>query len=235
MIIRMKAEYANEILKMSRRGYEKISHDFSQTRKIFWEELSFLKDYINDGDNILDLGCGNGRFLELIGDKKIKYSGIDSSESFIKQAKETYGHIGEFTHGDALSLPYKDSSFDTIVSFGVLHHIPSKKLRKQFLREAHRVMKKDGLLILTVWNLWNERLTPVIKKHAMQKLLGKSKLDFKDVFLPFGKKDNVRYLHAFTKREIRSLLKNSGFRIDELCFVKRRSGNENILAICKKI
>jgi len=52
---------------MSRQGYEKISHDFSQTRKVFWEELSFLKDYINNGDSILDLGCGNGRFLELIG------------------------------------------------------------------------------------------------------------------------------------------------------------------------
>ncbi len=230
----MKEKYANEILKMSRRGYENIAHDFSQTRKIFWEELSFLKDYINDGDNILDLGCGNGRFLELIGDKKIKYFGIDSSESLIKQANETYGQLGKFIHGDALSLPYKNNSFNTIVSFGVLHHIPSKKLRKQFLNEAHRVMKKDGVLILTVWNLWNERLTPVIKKHAIQKLLGKSKLDFKDVFLPFGKKESVRYLHAFTKRELKSLLKNSGFQINELRLVKRRSGNENILAICKK-
>jgi len=231
----MKEKYANEILEMSRQGYEKISHDFSQTRKVFWEELSFLKDYINNGDSILDLGCGNGRFLELIGDKKINYSGIDSSESFIKEAKETYGQLGKFIHGDALSLPYKDNSFETIVSFGVLHHIPSKKLRIQFLREAHRVMKKDGLLILTVWNLWNERLTPVIKKHAVDKLLLKSKLDFKDIFLPFGKKENVRYLHAFTKRELKKLLEKTGFKIEELSFVKRRSGNENILAICKKI
>jgi len=231
----MKEKYANEILEKSRRGYEDIAHDFSQTRKIFWEELYFLKDYINDGNNVLDLGCGNGRFLELIGDKKIKYSGIDSSESLIRQANETYEQLGEFIHGDALSLPYKNNSFDVVVSFGVLHHIPSKKLRKQFLSEARRVMKKDGLLILTVWNLWNERLTPIIKKHAIQKLLGKSKLDFKDVFLSFGKKESVRYLHAFTERELSKLLKNSGFRIDELRFVKRRSGNENILAICKKI
>lgn len=231
----MQRNYANEIMEMSRRGYEDIAEDFASTRKVFWEELYFLKDYINDDDNVLDLGCGNGRFLELIGDKNIQYTGIDSSESFIKQARETYGHMGEFTHGNALSLPYKDASFDTIVSFGVLHHVPSRKYRKQFLSEAYRVMREDGTLILTVWNIWNERLTPVIKEHAVKKLLGKSKLDFKDVFLPFGKKEGVRYLHAFTKRELGKLVKGSGFKIEELRFVKRRSGNENILVICRKI
>jgi len=230
----MREKYANEIMEMSRQGYEDISSDFAATRKVFWEELHFLGDYIKDGDRVLDIGCGNGRFLELIGDKNTKYSGIDSSESFIKQARETYGHFGEFIHGDALSLPYEDNSFDTIVSFGVLHHIPSKKLRKQFLSEAKRVLKKDGLMILTVWNLWNDRLTPVIKKYAVQKLLGKSKLDFKDVLLPFGKKEEARYLHAFTKGEIKRLLKKSGFNIENIQLVSRRSDNENIVAICSK-
>jgi len=234
MMIPMKANYANEILEMSRRGYEEISHDFSQTRKVFWEELYFLGDNIKDGDRVLDIGCGNGRFLEVLKNKKITYTGIDSSKSFIAQAQEMYGDIGSFIHMDALALPFEDSSFDVVVSFGVIHHIPSRKLRKQFLSEAHRVLKKDGLLMLTVWNLWNERLKPVIRRHAIQKLIGRSNLDFKDVFLPFGKKEGVRYLHAFTRRELRKLLKNSKFKVDELQIVKRRSNNENILAVCKK-
>ncbi len=230
----MKQKYANEILKMSHGGYENIAKDFASTRKVFWEELSFLGDYIKDNDKILDLGCGNGRFLEVIGKKNIDYTGIDSSESFIKAAKNTYGNIGHFVHGDALRLPFKDNEFDVVVSFGVLHHIPSKKLRKQFLREASRVLKKEGLLILTVWNLWNKRLTPVIKKFAMDKLLLRSRLDFKDVFLPFGKKQNARYLHAFTERELTRLIKKSGFNMIKIEKVRRRGDNENIVAICKK-
>jgi ubiquinone/menaquinone biosynthesis C-methylase UbiE len=231
----MREKYANEILEMSRRGYEDISHDFSQTRKVFWEELYFLGDYIKDGDKVLDIGCGNGRFLEVIKGKTFQYTGIDNSKSLISYAREWHGNKGKFICSDALSVPLEDASFNVAVSFGVLHHIPSKKFRVQFLNEAYRVLKKDGLLILTVWNLWNERLAPVIKKHAVQKLIGKSQLDLKDVFLPFGKKENVRYLHAFTQRELKKLLKKSGFKIEELRLVKRRSGNENILAICRKI
>ena len=221
-------------MKMSRRGYEEISRDFSQTRKVFWEELRFLGDYVKDGDNVLDIGCGNGRFLEAVKNKDFHYLGIDNSKSLLKQARDTYGNIGTFIEGNALDLPCENNSFDIVVSFGVLHHIPSKKFRKQFLREAHRVLKKDGLLILTVWNMWNKRLTPVIKKHAMQKLLGKSQLDFKDVLLPFGKKQNVRYLHAFTQRELKSILEKEGFAMKELRHIKRRSENGNILALCRK-
>jgi len=234
MIIPMKEKYANEIIEMSRRGYEEIAKDFDATRKVFWQELYFLGDYIKDGDNVLDVGCGNGRFLEVIRGKVFQYTGIDNSESLISYAKEWHGDKGKFVCTNALDLPFKDESFDKIVSFGVLHHIPSKKLRKQFLNEAHRALKKDGLMIITVWNLWNDRLTPMIHKYAMQKLLGKSKLDFKDVFLPFGKKQSVRYLHAFTKREFVKILKQSGFKIEKLQFVKRRGDNENIVAICRK-
>ncbi len=231
----MKEKYANEILEMSRRGYEEISHDFSQTRKVFWEELEFLGDYIENGNNVLDIGCGNGRFLEVLRGKMFQYTGVDNSESLISCAKTWQGEKGVFVCASALDLPFEKEVFDVAVSFGVLHHIPSQKLRKQFLREANRVLKKDGMLILTVWNLWNERLTPVIKKHAMQKLLGKSQLDFKDVFLPFGKKENARYLHAFTKRELKKLLEKSGFKIDDLRLISRRGKNENIVAVCRKI
>ena len=230
----MREKYANEILKMSQRGYEEIAKDFASTRKVFWQELYFLGDNIKNGDSILDIGCGNGRFLEVIKGKVFQYTGIDNSESLITYAKKWQGDKGKFIHADALSLPFENDSFDVVVSFGVLHHIPSKKFRKQFLKEAYRVLKKDGLLIITVWNLWNKRLTPIIKKHAIKKLLGKSKLDFRDIFLPFGKKQDVRYLHAFTEKELHKLLKKSGFEIKEMKRVKRRGDNENIVAICKK-
>lgn len=230
----MKEKYANEILKKSRSGYKKIAHDFASTRKVFWQELYFLGDLIQDGMSVLDIGCGNGRFLEVVGHKNITYVGVDNVEEFITLAKQTYGNKGTFLCADALALPFEDSRFDVAVSFGVLHHIPSKKLRKQFLKEAHRVLKKDGLLLLTVWNLWNKRITPIIRKYAIQKLLLRSQLDFKDIFLPFGKEKDIRYLHAFTKRKLRKLLSGSGFQVQEIQRVKRRGENENIVAVCRK-
>ncbi len=231
----MKKTYADKIIKMSHDGYEDIAKDFASTRKVFWKELYFLGEYIKNGNKVLDLGCGNGRFLEVIGKKIFQYVGIDNSESLISYAKKQYGKERRFICGDALKLPFVKDEFDIIVSFGVIHHIPSKKYRVQFMDEASRTLKKDGVLILTVWNLWNKRLTPVIKKHTLNKIIFKSKLDFKDVFLPFGKKQNVRYLHAFTERELRELIKKSGFYITKLEKIKRRGDNENIVAICKKI
>jgi len=230
----MRKETANKIIEMSSAGYDKIAKDFSQTRNYIWKEMELAKTFINDKDDVLDIGCGNGRFFEIVEKKNANYTGIDNSEKLLKIAKDKYGIKAKFLLANAISLPFENNSFDIVVSFAVLHHIPSKELREKFIKESFRVLKKDGVFVITVWNLWQRKYISKIIKYALLKISGFSKLDFKDIYLNFGEQKNVRYLHAFTKRELKKLLLNNDFKIQKISTPKRKNGQGNFLVICKK-
>jgi ubiquinone/menaquinone biosynthesis C-methylase UbiE len=65
-----------EILNDLENGYDEMADKFSGTRKYFWGEFDFIANYVGDEDKILDLGCGNGRLLEILKNKNIEYFGI---------------------------------------------------------------------------------------------------------------------------------------------------------------
>ncbi|MCR4283765.1 MAG: class I SAM-dependent methyltransferase [Parcubacteria group bacterium] len=231
----MKEEIAKEILAESIANYDKIAKDFSNTRTMFWEELNFIKGLIKENDKILDLGCGNGRFFEQLADKNIHYTGSDTSLELLKIARERYGTKATFIKTEGINLPFDDNLFDTIFSFAVLHHIPSAKLREQFIKEARRVLKNDGILVISVWNLWQKKFIPLIIKYAFLKIFDLSKLDFKDIYLNFNKYRKSRFLHAFTKKDLCRLLEKNDFKIKRIEEIKRKSGYSNFIAIARKI
>ncbi len=243
LILLMNRKYANEILLASREGYEKIAQDFSRTRGMFWPELLFVREIIPKNARLLDIGCGNGRFLGTLTDTSINYTGIDFSKGLINVARERYEFEGSqtslnrpnatFVEGDALALPFPDEYFDMAVSFAVIHHIPSRAYRVQFLREAMRVVKPGGAIIITAWNVWHSRPGDIILS-TFKKLTGRAHLDFGDALLGFGKEKNVRYVHALTMREIRSLAKEAGLKIERLEKIRRPSGEENFFIMLRK-
>jgi len=47
-------------------------------------------EYIEPGQKVLDLGCGNGRLLNALKDKKIDYIGVDNSEKLLLEAQTLY-------------------------------------------------------------------------------------------------------------------------------------------------
>ena len=229
----MDKNYAQYLLKRTREDYNLIARDFGATRRFAWNELFPLARYANPGDRVLDLGCGNGRLLQIFKDIDIDYVGVDNSEKLIEMAKKEYP-AGKFQVADALKLPFADNYFDKVYSIAVFHHIPSKDFRRQFLQEAKRVLKPNGLLILTVWNLWQWSGWKGIIKYTALKFLGLSKLDFKDVFVPWGKSCQ-RYIHDFTKKELKILIEKSGFKVKELGIIKRQTGRgSNIYIIAEK-
>lgn len=229
----MKKDYAEYLLKKTKEDYNLIAEDFSRIRWNIWAELSTFRDYVKDGDEILDIGCGNGRLLELLKGKNIEYIGVDNSERLIDIAKRRYP-TKKFLVADTLNLPFPNDYFDKIFLIAVLHNIPSKELRFETLQEARRVLKSEGLLILTVWDIWRKKTVILILKHLFLKLIGKSQLDFKDVFVPWGKKVR-RYYHYFTKRELINLVEREGFKIKKFGVAKNETGKRsNIYLIAEK-
>lgn len=211
-----------------------ISEDFSSTRERIWEEISFLFD-IKKEEKVLDLGCGNGRYYQLL--RYADYTGIDNSEKLINIAKQKYPEAN-FKVEDALNLSFEDNTFDKIYSIAVLHRIPSKEFRLQFLKESRRVLKRGGRLIITVWSLpikrYKKKNIFLLFKYTFLKIIGISKLDFKDVLEPWGNKA-FKYYHWFSERELRRLVKKAGFKINKSGVVKNsRETRQNIYLIAEK-
>jgi len=233
----MKQEYAKYLLEKNQDDYNKIADTFNRTRDWIPPDFTILEKYINKKEKILDLGCGNGRFSEIVGNKA-DYYGVDVSEKLIKIAKEKYLD-GKFTVSESLILPFENNFFDKVFCLAVLHHIPSKKFRKDFLREIKRVLKPGGKLILTVWDLnENSKAKRLLFKYTLLKLIGKSKFDRRDIFYPWknsrGKTLIQRYVHIFSEKELERLVRSIGFIIKEKRVLKRSEKGKNIFLIAQK-
>jgi ubiquinone/menaquinone biosynthesis C-methylase UbiE len=232
----MDLEYAKDLLAKNIKDYEMLAEDFSRTRQFTWD-IEILSQYTSDGDTVLDLGCGNGRLLEVLKKHRIEYFGPDASKKLIEIARQKYPQ-NKFEVGDILNLPYSDNFFNKVFAIRTLHHIPSKEFRLQALKEIRRVLKPGGVLILTVWNVWGSKykinLLRVIK-YSFLKIIGKTKLDFGDTFIPWWKMGEKvkRYFHFFTKKELKNLTEEVGLEVEKIWSSKFR-GHSDIYLIAKK-
>ena len=238
----MNEKIAKKILEENRENYNKLAEEFSHTRDYPWSEMASLVEYVRDGDRILDLGCGNGRFYPLIKNRQVEYIGLDNCPELIKIARKKFA-IPKFIIGDALNLPFSDKEFNIIFAIAFFHHIPTTKYRLQTLKEIKQVLKNDGLLILTVWNLWQPKLLIKYKIWPMIFRWKNKMLDWRDVFIPWklsNKNIIHRYYHAFTKPELKKLIKQSGFKIID-CYYEQRGKRtnwvkgHNLVAIVEKL
>jgi ubiquinone/menaquinone biosynthesis C-methylase UbiE len=96
---------------------------------------------------LLDVGCGAGKFCLMASEAGFNVSGFDASENLIEIARERMPGA-DFKTGDMEELPYPDSTFDAVTginSFQFADNIPKA------LKEAGRVAKKGGSVIIAVW------------------------------------------------------------------------------------
>ncbi|MBD2701395.1 class I SAM-dependent methyltransferase [Spirosoma sp. BT702] len=99
--------------------------------------------------NVLEIGCGWGRGLELLTKAADHYTGIDKNEALIKALGEAYPDATFIAANIPPLSGLADNTFDFIVTFQVIEHIENDDL---FIREAHRVLKPGGKLLLTTVN-----------------------------------------------------------------------------------
>lgn len=126
-----------------------FTNPFYLPRRELFRIIKILSAKINEGD-LLDVGCGSKPYRSLF--KVDKYIGLDI---------ENEGHNHDYEEVDmfydGITFPFDDKIFDNVICNQVLEHVfnPDK-----FLKEINRVLRKDGLFLLTVPFLWDEHEKP---------------------------------------------------------------------------
>lgn len=101
------------------------------------------------GKIILDAGCGDGFYTRQLAYKGAAVIGIDGSENLLKIAREKNSHTNvSFQAADLLvKLPFKDNSFDIVVSNMVLMDIEDIG---SFISETSRILKPNGVFVFSI-------------------------------------------------------------------------------------
>ena len=96
---------------------------------------------------VLDAASGEGYGSNIISSAAEKVTGLDLCKEAVDNANIKYGSEKlNYINGSALDMPFADKSFDRVVSFETIEHLPD---HRKFLSEIRRVLKDDGVLILS--------------------------------------------------------------------------------------
>lgn len=120
---------------------QKACNDYQNVALEFAEELS------GPAKTILDVGCATGVCAGRVFDMEYHdYFGIDNVPGYVERAAKRYPD-GQFACMDARALDFPERTFDLVFFNGAMHHMPDLTVR-QCLREVHRVLKADGVVLL---------------------------------------------------------------------------------------
>ena len=184
----------------------------------------YFAEQLVSGKVVLDAACGTGYGSAIMAKNAKSVVGIDISQEAVDYANETYSDDKvEFVKGSVDDMPFKDNIFDIIVSFETIEHISAPQ-QNLFLKEIKRILKEDGMLLISSPN------------HSVYKKRGENHFHVKELnyfefrLLLESKFKNVVFFSQ--QFEIcNSILKESA-SIGEVNKVKEIEDAEYLIAFC---
>ncbi|ELZ24674.1 class I SAM-dependent methyltransferase [Natrinema limicola] len=144
--------------------YDRIATHFASTREYAWPEVeAFVERHATDCGTAgvgLDLGCGNCRHAELLAADLESVVGLDVSRGLLETGRERALERDfdvALVQGDAASLPLGDDTVDIAIYVATLHHLPTRRARRDSLDELARVLASDGRALVSAWSTAHDR------------------------------------------------------------------------------
>lgn len=210
---------------LNRDFYETQGASFSQTRRSPWPGWQRVLDTLigrwpgGGGLSLCDIACGNGRFESLAAkvrpDIPWRFTVVDSSPQLLEEAcsrqdlapfKVTACRKDVLAEPDA---PIAVASFDAVVSFGFLHHIPGAGAREAFLRACLASVRPGGAAAFSFWRFADDATLAQRARASTER--GRTRLgialDEGDYLLGWqGDESRYRYCHSFGDAELDALV-----------------------------
>jgi ubiquinone/menaquinone biosynthesis C-methylase UbiE len=190
----------NEVMVAKYNPENYIFHSNFLVKFIELKRFKKIKDLLKLGssDNLLDLGCGSGYLLNQAACKR--GVGVDISDLMAKTAWENCKDNGKkfIVQSDAENLPFKNRSFNKIVSTEVIEHILHPQV---LLKEIERVSKNDTVIVITIPN---EKYINLIKNLLFS--LRVDKLLFRKSYRPSRRMEDEWHLHVFDIKKFKELI-----------------------------
>jgi len=170
------------------------------------------------GKDILDLCCGTGNQLKILSKNGFEHLYcLDNSRAMLNRARKKQFNINAY-HEDATRTHLRDNSFDVIIVSFALHE-KDRKTEEALLKEAHRIIKTNGLLLIVdyIFDTQSSGFTKMLINLIERIAGGEHFINFKSYMKNHG---------------ISSLIKEEKFKLIKHC---RMTSGTVILALYKKI
>lgn len=189
----------------------------------FYLILESLKKHLSDSSKVLDVGIHPYSLASLLKTElKCEVIGIckshDLRDGFEKDKryfiKEEFGIQGYLLNVEKDIFPFPDNFFDNVIFTEIIEHLLFSPTHA--LYEIHRVLKKDGILIITSPNAIS--LVKLLKWLKRNNIFDQISLD--DIY--------GRHNREYTKKELEDLLNSCNFKIDDIFLFSLPSDCSNI-------
>ncbi len=97
------------------------------------------------GDSTLEIGPGYGAILRVLVDKTPKLTSVEIDAPMAQRLQRLYGERARIINGDGTNTGLPDNEFSSVVSFTMLHHVPTAELQNRLFAEAFRVLRPAGV------------------------------------------------------------------------------------------
>ncbi len=187
---------------------------------------SLINNYFTKKNaKILDVGCGFGRYTFFLSECGLKVSAFDLSYNCIaicKALNKKKRNDINFEVMDFTNMRYKNNCFDYLNCMDIIEHTLRKK---ELLSECKRVLKPNGLMILSYPNIEDEL------RHKNEKIV-KIKNYLKLILINIKPKRLIDIEHPFpypTNKEIEKLLEGENFEIISI------TKTPTVFVVCRKV
>lgn len=244
------------LLEINRRFYQDYAEPFAATRRRIQDGVRQAVANLPDG-RYLDLGCGSGtlanHWTHLRSDGSIRkglYLGVDFSAGLLAEARK--GLPAKLPVGLGINFQQRDlmardwhtgiegTPFDGILAFAVLHHLPGHIHRISFLNQVKELIKPEGKLIFSVWQIQNSPKLLSRRQPWDAAGLRDDQVETGDVLLDWRQSSKgspqdagLRYVHLFTEDDLQSMAEETGLQVISSSYHDGHTGNLGLYQVWK--
>jgi len=191
--------------------FEELTYE--EKRKFRYELQDYMLDFYKykdfAGKRVLEIGCGVGIDSNEFASNGAIMTSVDFTEIAVKLTRDlTRKHNGQVARCSATILPFKNGTFDTVYSYGVVHHIPDID---SVLIEIFRVLKPGGMFMGMVYNKDSLLYAYLMYYYGIKKGLIKKMSEERLISHFSERREGCPYTKAYTTNEFSSLLAKHTF------------------------